>query len=53
MTEPTPFGLYYLKLIVEVLRVLKIPPGVIINRAGIGDRNVYRYCKEEGIFDFA
>jgi MinD superfamily P-loop ATPase len=49
VTEPTPFGLYDLKLIVEVLKVLKIPSGVVINKAGIGDRKVYDYCKEEGI----
>ena len=49
VTEPTPFGLYDLKLMVGVLRVLKIPFGVIINKAGIGDQNVYNYCKEEGI----
>ncbi len=49
VTEPTPFGLYDLRLVVEVLRVLKIPSGVVINKAGIGDRNVYDYCKEEGI----
>jgi MinD superfamily P-loop ATPase len=49
VTEPTPFGLYDLKLIVGVLRVLKIPYGVVINKAGIGDRKVYDYCKEEGI----
>ena len=49
VTEPTPFGLYDLKLIVEVLKVLKIPFGVIVNKAGIGDKNVYNYCEEEGI----
>ena len=49
VTEPTPFGLYDLRLLVEVLRVLMIPSGVIINKTGIGDRNVYDYCKEEGI----
>ena len=49
VTEPTPFGLYDLRLMVEVLRMLKIPSGVVINKAGIGDRDVYRYCKEEGI----
>lgn len=49
VTEPTPFGLYDLKLIVEVLKVLKVPSGVVINKAGIGDRKVYDYCKEEEI----
>ncbi|RZN37897.1 MAG: (4Fe-4S)-binding protein [Methanosarcinales archaeon] len=49
VTEPTPFGLYDLKLIVEVLKVLKIPSGVVINKAGIGNQDVYDYCKEEKI----
>lgn len=49
VTEPTPFGLHDLKLMVEVLKELKIPFGVIINRAGIGDEKVYEYCKDERI----
>jgi MinD superfamily P-loop ATPase len=49
VTEPTPFGLYDLRLAVEVLRVLKIPFGVVINKAGIGDSGVFEYCKWEGI----
>lgn len=49
VTEPTPFGLYDLKLAVEVLRVLKIPFGIVVNKAGIGDRKVYEYCAKEGI----
>ncbi len=49
VTEPTPFGLYDLRLAVEVLRVIKIPFGVVINRVGIGDRKVYEYCEKEGI----
>jgi len=48
VTEPTPFGLYDLRLAVDVLRVLKIPFGMVINRAGIGDRKVYEYCEKEG-----
>ncbi len=49
VTEPTPFGLYDLKIAVEVLERLRIPMGVIVNRAGIGDRKVYEYCKEKRI----
>jgi len=49
VTEPTPFGLHDLKIAVEVLRTLRIPLGVVVNRAGIGDMKVYEYCKEEGI----
>jgi MinD superfamily P-loop ATPase len=49
VTEPTPFGLHDLKITVEVLRKIQIPFGVIVNRAGIGDRKLYDYCKEENI----
>jgi len=49
VTEPTPFGLYDLKLAVDVVRHLEIPFGVIINRDGIGDDKVEYYCKKEKI----
>ena len=49
VTEPTPFGLHDLKLAVEILRTLTIPFGVIINRDGIGDDRVEKYCTEEKI----
>jgi MinD superfamily P-loop ATPase len=49
VTEPTPFGLNDLGLAVEVLKKLKIPHGVIINRSGIGDDEVEVYCKTNTI----
>ena len=49
VTEPTPFGLHDLKITVQVLEDMGIPFGVVINRAGIGDKNVYGYCGEKGI----
>jgi len=49
VTEPTPFGLHDLSMAVEVVRGLKIPFGVIINRAGIGDEGVNEYCNQEEI----
>jgi len=49
VTEPTPFGLYDLKLAVGVVRMLNIPLGVIINRADLGDKRVFDYCKKENI----
>ncbi len=49
VTEPTPFGFHDLKLAIEVVRYLKIPFGVIINRDGIGDDKVETYCKRENI----
>jgi MinD superfamily P-loop ATPase len=49
VTEPTPFGLNDLSLAVEMVRKLGIPCGVIINRVGVGDEEVERYCHKEGI----
>lgn len=49
VTEPTPFGLHDLKVATEVVRILDIPLGVVVNFAGIGDRDVYDFCEREGI----
>lgn len=49
VTEPTPFGLHDLTLAVEVMRKLKIPLGVVINRSDVGDKKVWEYCKKENI----
>jgi len=49
VTEPTPFGLHDLKIAVAVLEDMDIPLGVVVNRAGVGDRRVYEYCSEKGI----
>jgi len=49
VTEPTPFGLHDLKITVQVLRRLNVSFAVVVNRAGIGDKKVYTYCKEENI----
>jgi MinD superfamily P-loop ATPase len=49
VTEPTPFGLHDLKIAVQVLEDMEIPLGIVVNRAGIGDKKVYEYCKEEDI----
>jgi len=45
VTEPTPFGLYDLTLAVEMVRILKLPTGVVINRADAGDGGVREYCR--------
>ena len=49
VTEPTPFGLNDLKYSVRMLNQMKIPYGVVINKAGLGDSRVYNYCKNENI----
>lgn len=49
VTEPTPFGLYDLGLAVETMRHLGKPMAVVVNRVGIGNDEVFRYCESEGI----
>lgn len=49
VTEPTPFGLNDLALAVDMVRQLKIPFAVAINRSDIGDDAVVRYCQQENI----
>lgn len=49
VTEPTPFGLHDLTLAVDTVRALALPFGVVINRIGVGDDRVQRYCEAEGI----
>ena len=49
VTEPTPFGLSDLTIAVEVAREIGVPFGVVINRDGLGDEGVERYCAQEGI----
>ncbi|MCB5285261.1 MAG: ATP-binding protein [Candidatus Cloacimonetes bacterium] len=47
VTEPTPFGLYDLELAVETMRQLDKSMAVVINRWGIGDGKVLRFCEKE------
>ncbi len=49
VTEPTPFGLNDLKLAVGMVRELKLPFAVAINRSDLGDDQVQRYCDQENI----
>ncbi len=49
VTEPTPFGLNDLILAVEMLRILRIPFGVAVNRSDVGDDKVDDYCLRENI----
>ncbi|MDD4146646.1 MAG: ATP-binding protein [Clostridia bacterium] len=49
ITEPTPFGLHDLKLAVEVVRDLKIPFAVGINRSTLGNSALKDYCAQERI----
>lgn len=49
VTEPTPFGLNDLELAVGMVRELKLPFAVAINRSDIGDDAVVQYCRKENI----
>jgi len=49
VTEPTPFGLYDLKLAVGAVQALNIPSGLVINRSDIGDHKVQAYANEIGL----
>jgi MinD superfamily P-loop ATPase len=49
VTEPTPFGLNDLRLAVEMVRALGLRAVVAVNRVGLGDDRVQRYCAEEGL----
>jgi len=49
VTEPTPFGLNDLGLAVEMTRSLGLRTGVVINRDGLGDDRIDRFCASTGI----
>jgi len=49
VTEPTPFGLNDLELAVGMVKTLKLPFAVVINRCDMGDDGVAQYCRREGI----
>lgn len=49
VSEPTPFGLHDLKLMVELLKELNKPFSVIINKVGLGNQDIYDYLKHERI----
>lgn len=45
VTEPTPFGLHDLGLAFDMVRLLDIPCGVVINRASDNDRETLSWCE--------
>ncbi len=49
VTEPTPFGLHDLSLAVETMRELQKEFAVVINRFGIGNDDVIKYCRLESV----
>jgi len=49
VAEPTLFGLHDFKLMVELIKKLQLPHAVVINKAGMGNKKIYEYIKEENI----
>ncbi len=49
VTEPTPFGFHDLRMTFDVVREMDIPFGLVVNKAGMGDRAVYDFCQEHDI----
>ena len=49
VTEPTLFGLNDLKLAVAMIKELKIPFAVIINRSEPDEQMINQYCQDENI----
>jgi MinD superfamily P-loop ATPase len=49
VTEPTPFGLSDLKQSIDTLKKIDKPFGVIINRAGLGNKDICKWLKNNNI----
>lgn len=49
VVEPSPFGLSDMKLVVKLLREMKIPFGVVINKYEDKDNIIEEYCNNENI----
>lgn len=47
VTEATPFGLHDLKQMTGIIREMKIPAGVVINRASPHENLIDNWCAEE------
>lgn len=49
VTEPTPFGLNDLISAIDMVKELAVPFGVVINRSGLGNKDLLTYCRREKI----
>jgi MinD superfamily P-loop ATPase len=49
VTEPTPFGFYDFQLAWQAFVPLGKPMGTVVNRAGLGNDDIYRFCKDKGL----
>jgi MinD superfamily P-loop ATPase len=50
VTEPTPFGLHDLQMAVELVQdEMSLPLAVILNKDGLGNKDVENYCQDQSI----
>jgi MinD superfamily P-loop ATPase len=49
VTEPTPFGFYDFQLAWEAFAPLGKPMGTVVNRAGLGNDDIYQFCRDKGL----
>ena len=49
VTEPTPFGFHDFQLAWEAFSPLGKPMGTVVNRAGLGNEDIYRFCRDKGL----
>jgi MinD superfamily P-loop ATPase len=49
VAEPTLFGFHDFKLMVDLIKKIQLPFGVVINKAGFGDDAIYKYLEKENI----
>ena len=49
VTEPSPFGLSDMKLVVKLLKDIKIPFGIVVNKAEDNETELKEYCLSENI----
>ena len=47
VTEPTPLGAHDAALILELLKMMKIPSEIVLNKADVGDQNVIKGIADE------
>jgi MinD superfamily P-loop ATPase len=49
VTEPTPFGLHDLKLMINLVKEIEKPFGVVVNKANLGNQDIYEFLESEEI----
>ena len=49
VSEPTPFGISDMKMVIDMLRQREIPFGVFVNKCNLGNKDIYKFCKKEKI----